>query len=182
MTRQIATFRMGETRMGVDILLVKEVYRRMRIHPVPGAPPQLLGLMNLRGRVVSVVDLAACFGRAGVSSEQGQLLIFKTYGELAGFVRDGRVAEGRARLGEDIVGLLIDEMDDVMTVSPDRVLPPPGNLRNLDEGLIEGVIRAEGELVVLIDAKAVLDRVVDAMAGSDEENPGRRESGMGDRD
>lgn len=181
MSRQIATFRMGDTRMGVDILLVKEVYRRMQVHPVPGAPPQLVGLMNLRGRVVSVVDLAACFQRAGVSSEQGQLLIFKTGAELAGFVREGRLPERMARLGEDIVGLLIDEMDDVMTVSRDAVLPPPPNLGGLDDHLVEGVIRTEGELVVLIDASAVLNRVVRAMEPAGEGMPGGREPGTGER-
>jgi purine-binding chemotaxis protein CheW len=180
MSRQIATFRMGDTRMGVDILLVKEVYRRMHVHPVPGAPPQLLGLMNLRGRVVSVVDLAACFQRSGVSSDQGQLLIFKTGAELAGFARKGRLTERMARLGEDIVGLLIDEMDDVMTVSRDAVLPPPPNLGGLDDHLIEGVIRNEGELVVLIDAPAVLDRVVRAMERPAEGAFGRRETGTGE--
>ncbi len=181
MNRQIATFRMGETRMGVDILLVKEIYRRMRVHPVPGAPPQLLGLMNLRGRVVSVVDLAACFQRSGVASDRGQLLIFKTEGELGKFVRDGRLPERATRLGEDIVGLLIDEMDDVMTVSPDAVLPPPPNLGGLDDQLIGGVIRTEAELVVLIDAPAVLDRVVRAMDRFDEAISGIREAGPGER-
>lgn len=162
MSRQIATFRMGETRMGVDILLVKEVYRRMRISPVPGAPPQLAGLMNLRGRVVSVVDLAACFHRAGVSPERGQLLIFKTAPDLKPHVRAGRLEERRARLGEDIVGLLIDGMDDVMDVPDGGVLPPPPNLGDLDEGLIEGVVKTEDELVVLVDAPALLDRVMRA--------------------
>lgn len=162
MSRQIATFRMGETRMGVDILLVKEVYRGMRMSPVPGAPPQLAGLMNLRGRVVSVVDLAACFRRAGVSPEEGHLLIFKTAPDLAPFVRAGRLEASRARLGDDIAGLLIDGMDEVMTVLSGGVLPPPSNLGDLDRSLIEGVVKTEDDLVLLIDVSALLDRVTRA--------------------
>ena len=48
MNRQITTFILGETRIGIDILLVKEVYRHMSITPIPDSPPQLKGLMNLR--------------------------------------------------------------------------------------------------------------------------------------
>ncbi len=49
MTRQIATFLLGDTLLGVDILLIKEVYRHMIISPIPDAPPFLRGLMNLAG-------------------------------------------------------------------------------------------------------------------------------------
>lgn len=162
MNRQIATFRMGETRMGVDILLVKEVYRRMRVSPVPGAPPQLVGLMNLRGRVVSVIDLAACFQRKGVASDQGQLLILKTDGEVAPFLRDGRLPSDLGRMGEDIVGLLIDGMDDVMTLPPDQVLPAPPNLADLNGDLIEGVVKTAAELVILLTVPALLEQVTRA--------------------
>jgi purine-binding chemotaxis protein CheW len=179
MNRQIATFRMGETRMGVDILLVKEVYRRMRVSPVPGAPPQLVGLMNLRGRVVSVIDLAACFHRTGVSSDQGQLLIFKTDGEAAPFRRDGRLPSDLGRMGEDIVGLLIDGMDDVMTLPAESVLPAPPNLAGLDENLIEGVVKTEAELVVLLSVPTLLEQVARALDrapdGADGAGPGPAE-------
>ena len=63
MARQIATFVLGKTLLGLDILLVKEVYRSVSITPIPDAPEHIRGLMNLRGRVVTVMDLNTCLGR-----------------------------------------------------------------------------------------------------------------------
>lgn len=160
-TRQIATFVLGHTRLGVDILLIKEVHRQMTISPIPDAPPHLRGLMNLRGRVVTVIDLDVCLGRPQSETiEDRRLLILKTQAEIQGFVREGRIGSDAA-LGEDIVGFLIDRMEDVISVSADRILPPPPNLPDIDGSLIRGVIKQDRRLVILIDVTAVLGDVLE---------------------
>jgi len=160
MSRQIATFVLGETLLGVDILLVKEVYRHATLSPIPSAPKYLRGLMNLRGRVVTVIDLNVCLNRSEICDpEKGRLLIMKTQEEIAGY-KEGYLAG--VRLGEDIVGFLIDRMDDVLTVSDEDILPPPPNIVDIDEGLIEGVIRQGEHLVILLRVTAVLDVVMNA--------------------
>jgi len=160
MTRQIATFLLGDTLLGVDILLIKEVYRHMTISPIPDAPPHLRGLMNLRGRVVTVIDLNICLNRSSISDiNNGRLLIFKTQDEIINYKHKGELSEN-VNLGEDIFGFLIDKMDDVLTVEDNEIFPQPPNIADIEENLITGVIKQGERLVILLDVSAVLERVM----------------------
>ena len=163
--RQIATFALGETVLGVDILLVKEVYRHMVISRVPDTPDHIKGLMNLRGRVVTVIDLNVCLNRPP-SEDIGdyRLLILKTREEISDCIIDDCL--NLAGTGDDIVGFLIDRMDDVMMVRVDEIFPPPLNVVEVDLELIEGVIRRENGLVILLKIPAVLERVMDVITDS----------------
>ncbi len=167
MNRQIATFQLDDNLLGVDILLVKEVYRHMSISPIPDAPPQLKGLMNLRGRVVTVIDLKVCLNRPSTEQvDDSRLLIFKTEEEILGYRH--RAGLDGVELGEDIVGFLIDRMDEVVTVETDEILPPPPNLTDIEEDLIQGVIKQGEHLLILLDVTAVLEKVMRAAAGKKE--------------
>ena len=162
MTRQIATFVLGSTHLGLDILLVKEVYRGVSITPIPDAPDHIRGLMNLRGRVVTVMDLNTCLSRQSSEKEsENYLLILKTDGEIKGYQKKGDLAE--VSLGEDIAGFLIDQMDDVIEVEPSEILPPPLNLQEVEGDLVEGIIKKEDRLVILLDITAVLQSVMKVM-------------------
>ncbi len=163
MNRQIATFVLGDTRLGVNILLVKEIYRHKAFSPIPNAPPHLRGLMNLRGRVVTIVDLNVCLNRPATDDIANcHLLILKTQEEISRYEEKGLVRD--VFLGEDIVGLLIDRMDDVLTVTDEAILPPPPNIAEIDKDLIEGVIKQGGRLVILLNVTAVLELVMNAAA------------------
>jgi len=162
MSRQIATFILGETLLGIDILLVKEVYRQISITPIPDAPDHLRGLINLRGRVVTVIDLNACLNRPKTDNiEKCRLLILKTDDEIIHYQQGGKI--GEVTLGEDIVGFLINSMDNVVTVEEDEIIPAPSNLESVEETLIEGVIKLGDRLVILLDVNAILDRVMNVM-------------------
>lgn len=162
MSRQFAVFRLGNRTFGMDILLVKEVHRHMAVDPVPGVPPHLAGLMNLRGRVVTVIDPGVILGLDRKADEDSrQMLILKTAEEIQPFIRDGRL--DRMEPGEDIVGLLIDGMEDVLTASGSDILPPPPHLTDFDGDLIRGVIQRGEGLVMLLDVELLLDRVMHAI-------------------
>ncbi len=163
MPSQIATFILGDTILGVDILLIKEVYSKISLTPIPDAPEHLCGLMNLRGRVVTIVDLNVCLNRPAVESVEGsRLLILKTDEEIVSYQLEG--LHEKAKLGEDIVGFLIDRMDDVIDVEDDEILPPPANLESMGEGLIEGVIKRGNDLVIILDVTAILNVVLESVA------------------
>ncbi len=152
---------------GVDILLVKEIYRHKAISPIPGAPPHLCGLMNLRGRIVTVIDLGVCLNRPATDNiEACRLLIFKTQSEIRDYAHEDFLKD--VYLGEDIVGFLINRMDDVLTVENKDILPTPPNLADVDEDLIKGVIRQGKQLVILLDLPAVLESVMSAVVESKE--------------
>jgi len=161
MNRQITTFFLGDMLMGLDILLVKEVYRHMSISPIPDAPPHLRGLMNLRGRVITVIDLNVCLNRPPASDiTESRLLILKTQKEIRNYKNMEYLED--VCVGDDIVGFLIDRMDDVLTVEEKDILPVPSNIVDIDEGLMTGVVRQGDQLVILLDVTAVLELVMNA--------------------
>lgn len=160
MNRQITTFNLGATRIGIDILLVKEVYRHMSITPIPDSPPQLKGLMNLRGRVVTVIDLNVCLNRPSTENiDTSRLLVLKTDEEIEKYKTGGFLEN--VVLGDDIVGLLIDQMDDVINIEDSDIFPAPPNLDDVEEILIEGVIKQEGQLIIILDVNALLEKIME---------------------
>ncbi len=170
-TRQIVSFMLEDTVLGVDILQIKEIYRQMSMSPIPDAPPHLRGLMNLRGRVVTVVDLNVCLNRSPVAHlADRRLLILKTREEILN-CEAGTEAEAQG-LGEDIVGFLIDRMDDVLSLEESDILPAPANLADIDESLIKGVVKRGNRLVMLLDLPAVLDKVMAAISEKEERASG----------
>jgi len=152
---------LGDMLMGLDILLVREIYRHMSISPIPDAPPHLRGLMNLRGRVITVIDLNVCLNRPPASDiTESSLLILKTQKEIRNYKNMEYLED--VCVGDDIVGFLIDRMDDVLTVEEKDILPVPSNIVDIDEGLMTGVVRQGDQLVILLDVTAALELVMNA--------------------
>jgi purine-binding chemotaxis protein CheW len=165
MTRQITTFILGSTRLGVDILLIKEIYRHMSVTPVPASPKHIRGLMNLRGRVVTVIDLAVCLGRPPQDNiEENRLLVLKTNGEISKYQARGKLSD--TDLGDDIVGLLIDRMDDVIEAEDCDIMPAPSNLAEVENALIRGVIKQKNELIIILNIPVLLEKIMDICQGT----------------
>ncbi len=163
MARQIATFLLGDMLFGTDILLIREVYRYKDSSRIPGAPPHLRGLMNLRGRVVTVIDLGVCLNRPSKSdNDQSHMLIFKVRQEIAEYRFQQYLKD--ISLGEDIVGFLIDRMDEVLMVGDEEILPAPPNIADMQESLIDGIIRRDHRLVILLNIPAILEQITVAVA------------------
>jgi len=159
MIRQIATFFLGDTLLGVDILLVKEIYRQMSVNPIPDVPEHLCGLMNLRGRVVTVINLSVCLNRPQPADlEKSRLLILKTQEDIRNCKAKGLLED--VWLGDDIVGFVIDKTDDVLTVESDDILPSPPNIADIESDLIEGLIKQKDRLVILLNVTAILELVI----------------------
>ncbi len=134
---QMCTFWIGDALCGVDIRCVQEINRQVDATPVPLSPPHVLGVMNLRGRVVTVVDLAAKLGlgRTRFTDETRNVIVHSQ---------------------EEPVGLLVDRIADVVDVDPGAVEPAPANLGGIRGTAFQGVLRTEGSLVGILDVDAVL--------------------------
>jgi purine-binding chemotaxis protein CheW len=104
---------------------------------VPGTPAHVAGLMQIRGRVVPVVDLRARFGLPSAEP-----------------VLDTRVVV--VKQGERVVGLLVDSAREVLSIAPEAFRPPPEVVAEQASGFVKAVAQAGGRLVMLIDC----DRVV----------------------
>jgi purine-binding chemotaxis protein CheW len=139
-TRQYVLFHVGPEEYGLPIARVSSIIRFEPATPVPKAPPAVDGVINLRGRVIPVVDLGK--------------RLFDTTFEPTSTARIV-VAEGEG----GAVGLAVDSANEVATVSVDRILPPPETaLSSETADAFEGVVEYDGRLIILLDLDRALPR------------------------
>jgi purine-binding chemotaxis protein CheW len=134
MERLYATARLGEMTCGVDALLVQEVLRYQHMTRVPLAPAEVSGLINLRGQVVTAIDLRQRLGLTprGVDQESMNLVV---------------------RTDEGAVSLLVDAIGDVIRVDEDLLEPPPGTLEPAVAALVTGVYKLDTGLLLTLDVE-----------------------------
>ncbi len=134
---ELCTFRLGGALCGVDILTVQEINRHLSLTPVPQAPSYVRGVTNLRGRVITVVDLGAKLGLgAHQPGEQSRNLIVNSRGEL--------------------IGLLVDRIEDVVPADQTAVEPPPSNVGGKLGSCFSGVVKRELGLIHILDLERAL--------------------------
>jgi len=134
----IATFQLGQASFGVDTAQIQEVVRVGDLTPVHHAPACVIGIRNLRGRIVTVVDLRIRLELGSVATgPDSRLLIVDWQGEP--------------------IGLLVDRMADTVTVRSTDILPPPPNVHGVQSRHLQGICRAASRLVALLELGAVLD-------------------------
>jgi purine-binding chemotaxis protein CheW len=132
------TFSAAEQMFGLPIERVQDVFKPSRITRVPLAGPEIAGVLNLRGRIVTAIELRI---RLGLGAREGG---------------DGPMAIGIESRGESF-GLLVDAVGEVLKLSESELEANPVNLdRNLGR-VSEGVYRLDGELLVILDIDRVLD-------------------------
>jgi len=162
MIKQLTTFIVEDIMLAVDIRVVKEVYRQMTLSPIPAAPPEFRGLVNLRGKIVTVIDLNVYLDKNLRKSVDGtRLLILKTVTELA--VHDSDSGIDSTGIGEDIVGLIIDRMDEVIEVDEKEILPPVASSSEGRSGVVNGVVKLDDRLILMLDLSVVLDRAMNSI-------------------
>lgn len=131
-----ATFHIDQAFYGVPIEDVQEVLFSQPLSEVPLAPPAVAGLLNLRGRIVTVIDLKRLLHGQGAQDEAMNMVI---------------------RLDNDEVSLLIDRIGDVMRVDAAAVEATPPTLQGLARDFIHGVLPLQGDLLLLLDTQRMLD-------------------------
>jgi purine-binding chemotaxis protein CheW len=134
-TKQYVTFRVEDHLLGLDVLRVREINRVLEITPVPRAPEYVRGLVNLRGQILTVFDLGV---RLGLGPRQ---IGPETHNVI---------------LKEGEVGLLVDAIGDVAQAGADEMEPPPANIGGIGAEFIDGVVKLENELLVVLTTQALL--------------------------
>jgi purine-binding chemotaxis protein CheW len=153
----VSTFTLGELYLGINIILVREINRSMECTPVPGSQDYIRGMLNIRGRVISLFDLKR---RLGWSEEEvvdkdikQYNVIMKTHAEV---IKINPTLAGTQCPWEDPVGLAVDQLGDVREIVDDNILPPPANLRGIAADFVHGVVEFEKNLLIIIDVAMVL--------------------------
>lgn len=142
MERQFLTFQMGPEEYGINILNVKEIIGYSQVTKIPMVPEYILGVMNVRGNVVPVVDLAPRF--AMLTSEITKLTC---------------IIIVEIEEGEEIsdIGILVDSVEDVMDISAENVESAPGFGAKLRADYISGIGKVGERFVILLNINRVLD-------------------------
>ena len=134
---ELATFYVGESLYGMDILRVQEINRLMDFTMVPQAPAYVTGIMNLRGQIVTVIDLARKLGLAGSErKDESRNIIVNDQGEY--------------------IGLLVDRISDVVKSDMDKIEPPPSNMGGGQGKYLQGVYKTEKRLIAIINVEELL--------------------------
>jgi purine-binding chemotaxis protein CheW len=131
------TFRLGPQWLGVPVILIQEVLSGEEIQPVPLSPHEVRGFLNLRGQIVTAVDLRAVLGID--PREEGSDFMNVV-------VRDG----------DELFSLLVDEVGDVVEVGDEAVEPVPKTLDAVWARCCSGVVRLDESLLVVLDVDLVL--------------------------
>lgn len=148
MLRSYITVKLGEYLFGIDVSMIREVNRSVDITPVSLAPNMIKGLMNLRGQIITVLDPGVCLGfEASTINNSTRCVVLKT--------KD----EGSSLSINDIVGLLVDNVGDIIPVEDSDLQPPPPNLSDINGQFIQHVIKLEQDLVILLDMEKILEPV-----------------------
>lgn len=133
------TFRVERETYALDVLRVREVLRSAEVVPVPGAPASVLGVINLRGSIVPVVDARHRLGLAPPEPDgPSRVLIMES--------------------GWQAVGLRVDSVADVTTVTPDECEPPPAVCQGEQSRCLRAVVRRGDEFILLVDVDDLLPR------------------------
>ena len=134
----MVTFRLGGKDYGIDIMTVKEIYKASNFTYVPNTAVYVRGVFNLRGEIVSVIDLRTMFnvGVPEANDEELDDIIF-------------------LQLQEKIVGVIVDEISNVVGVSSDHIQPPHPLFGDINFKYISGVVEQGKSLYIILDAEAI---------------------------
>ncbi|MDR3554795.1 MAG: chemotaxis protein CheW [Syntrophobacteraceae bacterium] len=138
---QLVSFRIGREEFGVNILMVQEIIRFTTITPIPNASQAILGMINLRGRIIPVVDLRWVLRIGGkeesAPDRKSRILIIELEGHVTGFV--------------------VDAVSEVLKVPVAEIEPTPSLLiSSINSAYISGVVKLAQRLIILLDFKQIL--------------------------
>ena len=140
---QLVTFRLGDELYGVDIMSVKEIVKIQAIRPIPNAPHYMVGILNLRGEIIPIIDLHRRFHINFANGEQ-------ELDELeSGFII--------LNIGGMQMGIIIDRVSRVVSVNPADVQEPPQMSQGIGSEYIRGVVRNEDGFLIILDIVRLFD-------------------------
>ena len=135
---QLVSFHIGSEEYGVDILKVQEINRMVDITKVPQAPHYVDGVINLRGKVIPIVDLRKRFSL-----------------EIKEYDKNTRIVV--VDINGNILGMVVDSVSEVLRLPSNTIEPPPDIVTGINSEYIKGVAKLEDRLLIFLDLSKVID-------------------------
>ena len=136
--RQLITFQLGDQHLGVDIMAIREIRAFSPATPLPNVPAHVRGVVNLRGVVLPVLDLRHRLGWGVTEPSQRHVIIV-------------------VRIGEQLQGIIVDAVNDIVQVSADDLQPLPDMGETAASPYLEGLATIDRRLILIL----ALDRLVE---------------------
>jgi purine-binding chemotaxis protein CheW len=136
-TSQYLTFQLGGEEYGVNILNVEEIKSGDKITKIPKTPDYILGVMNLRGDIVPVVDLRERFQIKAPESLKHQVVI---------------ILNVKTDTGRRVVGVIIDDVSDVYDLSDDQIQPSPDLGNAISTEFIHGIATLASKIIIVLNS------------------------------
>ncbi|MGF1754190.1 chemotaxis protein CheW [Vibrio makurazakiensis] len=134
---QWVTFQLEEETYGINVMQVREVLRYSEIAPVPGAPDYVLGIINLRGNVVTVIDTRSRFGlMQGEITDNTRIIVIESE--------------------RQVIGILVDSVAEVVYLRSSEIDTTPSVGTDESAKFIQGVSNRDGKLLILVDLNKLL--------------------------
>ena len=134
---ELIAFRLGGQEFCVDIMSVRDIRGWTQTTPLPHSPEYVKGVINLRGSVLPVIDLAARLGFRSTEPTARHVIIV-------------------TQVGSQSVGLLVDAVSDILTINAETIQPTPDVASELARAFMKGVLAIEGRMISLIGLDSVL--------------------------
>lgn len=134
---QCVTFTLQDEIYGINVMQVQEVLRETEVAPVPGAPHYVMGIINLRGNVVSVIDARIRFGLPAIESTDLTRIIV-------------------IEVQQHIIGILVDSVAEVIDINPGEIETAPNVGTDETSRYIDGVVSRDDQLYILVDLNKLL--------------------------
>jgi len=132
MARQLITFHLGNQSFGLDIMAIREIRAWSPTTRLPHVPSYVAGVVNLRGTVLPVIDLAARLGWEPTSPTDRHVIIV-------------------AQINNQLRGLIVDAVSDIVTAQDDDIQPPPATSTDAVVPYLEGLVAQEDRMVMVLD-------------------------------
>lgn len=143
--QELIAFRIHGQEFCVDVMSIREIRGWTAATPIPQSPSFVLGVINLRGKVLPIIDLASRLGFPMSDPTARHAIIV-------------------AQIGVHVVGLLVEGVSDIFTVSEDDIQPTPDVASEMAKRFVRGVIPMEGRLISIIAMGSVLPEAITAVA------------------
>lgn len=131
------TFSLGEEVFGIEIKYVTEIIGMQSITKVPEVPDYIKGIINLRGKIIPVIDVRLKFGKEAIEYNDRTCIVVIDIEEIS-------------------VGLIVDNVEEVLTIDDEAIAPPPANKTGFENRFMKGIGKVGGKVQLLLDCERLL--------------------------
>ncbi|MBN2713346.1 MAG: chemotaxis protein CheW [Planctomycetes bacterium] len=150
---RITSFHIGDGLYGIPVLLAEEFFRPVPVTPVPLADPRVEGLIHVRGKTATVLDMRRCLDKPPrPQGQSSKMILLETESDLTQDARDLGI-----KSHDESVALRVDSTGRIITVPKDDIIPRPAHI---EHEFVDGIVRVDEGYLILLCVRTLIDRIM----------------------